>query len=476
MHSIRPTLPQVLARLALILLAFLPVACASAASYYEKGEAAYLEGDFEAASKYYRSAKRKDPELVGIDERIRITEIRLFMKRGDQAVARLDWVGAENAYEEVKYRDSHNPDLPGRLRDMTLARAEHHYLKGSRLLDSGDPFGAIPELERALAFQPEHPHAKTILNKARVEKREREAHAERRYQEGRTALALGEREQALELFAKALQMNPKHTKAREELSLVNSQIANELVALGDGFMKNGHWDLAIQKFQEAAEYDSNHYGLDERMQRAQNEVHADILLVDAQRAFEVGDWPSAFAIFDEAWQLTDAREEFRTRYETSRREYAEDLYSRSQAFELEGRVDDALQCLETIEGLFVEFRDTRQFRVRLVQRKQDVARFYASGTRAQAVCDLVSARDFFTACSIAIENYKDVYARLQVISTSLEQAEQLYARALAAERVRDYPRARILFEECLRVAKPYRDAVQRLAGLPSGSSGDGGNG
>jgi len=473
MHSDRPLLTSFTGKLFLALLAVLPLACASASSYYEKGEKAYLEGDFEAASRHYRSVKRMVPAFEGIDEKIRITEIRLFMRRGDAAVARLDWVAAQEAYEEVRYRDPHNPELPGRLRDMTLARAEHHFLKGSRLFEGGDPFTAIPELERALAFRPDHPQAQVILDQARVARREREAHAERLYQEGRTALTLGLREQALALFAEAVELNPRHAPARQELSDVNVQIARELMAQGDVHMENEKWQEAIRLFREALEYDPNHLGLDARILSAENEAYAEILLVEAHRSFEEGDWPTAFAAFEEAWHLTEKRESFRTRYDTARREYAEDLYSESRSLEIEGRIDGALACLDTIENLYVEYRNTRQFRARLLQRKQDAARFFASGKRAQSVGDLVAARDFFTACKNAIVNYKDVYARLDTIRVSLDQAERLYVRALAAERVEDHARARILFEECLSLAKPYRDALERLAELPSSATGGG---
>ena len=470
MHSDRPLLTSFTGKLFLALLAVLPLACISASSHYERGEQAYLQGDFEAASRHYRSVKRMAPEFEGIDERIRITEIRLFMKRGDAAVARLDWVAAQEAYEEVRYRDPHNPELSGRLRDLTLARAEHHFLKGSRLFEGGDPFNAIPELERALAFRPDHPRTQELLDQARVVRREREAHAERLYQEGRTALTLGQREEALGLFTQAVELDPRHVQARQELSDVNVQIARELVAQGDVHMENEKWREAIRLFREAAEYDPNHLGLDMRILSAENEAYAEILLAEAHRSFEAGEWATAFAAFDEAWHLTESRETFRMRYETARREYAEDLYTESRSLEIEGRIDEALACLDTIENLYVEYRNTRQFRARLVQRRHDAARFFASGKRAQSVGDLVAARDFFTACKNAIANYKDVYARLDMIGVALEQAERLYVRALAAERFDDHARARILYEECLSLAKPYRDAFERLAELSSSAA------
>ena len=463
--------------LGLLLLVLLAGSCASAASHYERAESLYLTGEFEAAAHHYRAAQRKDPELPGIEEKIRITEIRLFMRRGDEAVLRLDWTTAENAYEEVRYRDPHNPDLPGRLRDMTLARAEHHFLKGSRLFESGDPFAAVPELEQALAFHPEHLQAKALLDQARIQRREREAHADRRFQEGRTALALGRREEALALFEEALDMDPSHNQARQELAAVHKAIAAELVADGDENFRSRSWEAAIQCYERAAGHDPDHYGLADRIQRAQNEAYAEVVLARGHAAFEQGDWTTAFAAFDEAWQLTESRETFQTRYETSRREYAGDLYSRSQTFESTGRVDDALACLDTIDALYEDYRDVEAFRARLVQRKLDAARFYASGKRSQARSDLVSAHDFFTACANAIVTYKDVQARLEFVGESLEEAERLYHRGYTAEGLRDYDRARVFYEECLRIARPYRDTAQRLAALPVGAgSGEGGDG
>ena len=453
----------------LVFLLSLTLGCASAGSQFEKGDLAYLNGNYEAALTYYRSAQRKDPLLVGLDEKIRVTEIRMYLQRGDLAVERFEWTGARQAYEEVRYRDPQNSELPGRLQALEHARADHHYRRGLALLEEGNPFEAIGELEEALRFVSDHSRARATLERARAEKRERETLARNAYEDGRRAWRDGKSNDALELLARAVELDPNHAEARNELAEVRHEIAASYVREGDESMDLKSWQAAIAFFGQALEVDPTFLGLDEKMRLARNELRAEEILERGHAAFERGEWQASFLAYDEAWGLTADRESFRGRHETAREQYALELYTSAQTFELDGRIDDALASLDALEAFHPDYRDVDSVRQRLQWRGETARRSYAAGCRAHEAFDLVGAVEHYRACMQAVRGYRDVEGRLRSAHEDLEQAGQYYERALAAERAGDLERARIFLEECLSLAVPYRDALERLALLDPGS-------
>ncbi|MEM1447512.1 MAG: tetratricopeptide repeat protein [Planctomycetota bacterium] len=461
-------------RFALPFLALVPLltlACASAGSQYDRGEAAYLREDYESALRFYQSAQRKDPEFEGIDEKIRITEIRLYMRRGDLAVEQADWDGAKRAYEEVLYRDPQNPDVQARLDGLTEARANHHYRVGQDLLAQENPFDAIGEFEEALNLVPGHERAAASLERARAEKADREERSAKAFTDGREAWSEGRHEEALTLLAQAVELDPRSIEARRTLESARHQMAEVLVAEADQLVADGRFDEAVDTYMQAREYDPEFLGLDERILRAQQEARAVVLVQEGDLAFEGGDWQAAFEAYDEAWYLTSNRAPFRERWETSREQYALLVYTSAQSAELNGDVLAALADLEVLTQIYGEYRDSRTMRRRMEERLDGARRAYEAGCRAQQERDLASAVEHFRSCNRALANFRDTAQRLRDVEHDIETAGELYHRASMAEIANETDRARSLYEECLAVSTPYRDAAKRLTRLQTADAG-----
>ncbi|MEM9382015.1 MAG: hypothetical protein AAGB93_18815 [Planctomycetota bacterium] len=461
-------------RLALPLLALAPLValgCTSAGSQYDRAEAAYLREDYESALRYYQSAQRKDPGFEGIDEKIRVTEIRLYMRRGDLAVEQADWDGAQRAYEEVRYRDPQNPDVQARLDGLTEARANHHFRVGQDMLAQGNPFDAIREFEETLSLLPDHDRAAASLERARADKVDREERSATAFADGSAAWSEGRHAEALTLLEQAVELNPHSVEARRKLDSARHQMAEVLVAEADQLVADGRFDEAVQTYQEAREYDPEFLGLDERILRAEQEARAVVLVREGDLAFEGGDWQAAFEAYDEAWYLTSDRSAFRERWETSREQYALLVYTSAQSAELDGDVLSALADLDVLSEVYGEYRDSRSMRRRMEERLDGARRAYEAGCRAQQRRDLASAVEHLRACDRALANYRDTSQRLRDLEHDIETAGELYHRASMAEIANETERARSLYGECLAISTPYRDAEKRLARLRTSEIG-----
>ena len=157
----------------------------------------YSRTNYALALEHYRAARSRDPGLIGIETKIRDTEIRLYFQRGDDAVERSEWEAAERHYSEVRRLDPGNVEVDKRLAQLKEKRANAHFLQGQRYFGRGNPFDAIAEFEQALTFQPDHPRAAQALERAIVEKRDREARAENSFQQGLRALSIDKLEEAV---------------------------------------------------------------------------------------------------------------------------------------------------------------------------------------------------------------------------------------------------------------------------------------
>src|SRR3989442_1688903 len=131
-------------------------ACQSASSLLDAGNACYIRGDFVGSLDHYSAARRKDPTLPEIDQKIRLAELRLLIQRGDLAVQRSNWQEAERAYQEARRLDPGSEEVAERFQRMAAARANQRFLKGQELLLAGNALEAAAEFEQALVFQPDH--------------------------------------------------------------------------------------------------------------------------------------------------------------------------------------------------------------------------------------------------------------------------------------------------------------------------------
>ncbi|MCZ6794220.1 MAG: tetratricopeptide repeat protein, partial [Planctomycetota bacterium] len=452
----------------LVVLTFLAVAgCRSAASFLEAGNACYVRGDYEASIGHYRSARQKDPALPGIDDKIRLAEVRLTIQRGDTAVQRLQWDDAERAYREAGRLDPGNPEVSERLGRMTASRANHHFQRGQHLLTQGDPFQAIQEFEQTLAVQPNHPRAAEALRRAQAEGQDQKRRAETEFQEGRRAHGAGRFEEAIAHFQRALDMNPYHSAAQRELNRVRRQVAESLVRQGDEFARDGEWSRALDAYGRAREHDPRFPGMGGRIGRAEREVQVMALLADANRAYDRRHWRTAFERFHEAWKMSNDRDRFRERYESARGHLAVEIYEKGQAAEGRGGIEEALGLYRSILAFHPGYRDIRTRCDRLAVNLRTARESHEVASSALEARDLFRAEEEFQRCQQAIPGYRGASARLAEIRSALDRAQDFYQRAVRAESRGENERAHVFFEECLSISIPFRDAASRLSQLRS---------
>lgn len=150
------------ASLPALALAVLLAACAGGGSAYERGMAAFDEGDIRTARVEFLNALQANPG----DRAARVMQARVHLALGDGAAAEAEIM---------------------RARDMGIAeRQTHHLLAHARLLQ-GDPRGALEEATRA---PPAH-----AAYAARIS--------------GRAFVALGDNDQAAAAFARAVALAPR---------------------------------------------------------------------------------------------------------------------------------------------------------------------------------------------------------------------------------------------------------------------------
>lgn len=436
--------------------------CNTGQSRMARGDSLYLRGQYQLALEHYIAAQQKDPTLVGIDSKIRETDIRLYLQRGDEAVQNGKWDIAERSYREVRRIDSTNSEVVDRLRQLSGNRANEHFRRGQKLLGRGNPFDAIAEFEQALTFQPDHPRASESLDRAFKEKHDREADAETAFQDGMRAQSIENLEEAIQYFTSAQNLNPHHPTAEKELRTVKRRYTESLVVKGDAAMARQQWQQAEEIYRKAQGYNARTAGLSQRIRRAQRESRGRKIVAEGNQAFESGDWKAAYERFSQARELT-SDQRFIGRYETAREKYAAKIYRLGQEAERDGDPREALAQYKSIARFYQGYRDADGRAENLDVALRTAERAYSSGILAQEARQLFVAREQFRICAEVVSNFRDVGEKSRAVREALAQAEKLYKRGVEAERRNDAERARILFEECLSIATPFRDVANRLA-------------
>jgi tetratricopeptide (TPR) repeat protein len=437
--------------------------CNSAESQMLRGDAYSQASNYSLALEQYLSARTKDPSLSGIDQRIQTARLRVEIQRGDQAVERKEWDLAERAYNEARRIEPSSSEVGERLKQMATTRANEHFQRGQQLLGRGNPFDAIAEFEQALTFQPDHPRAQAGLDRAIEEKRDRESQAESAFQDGMRALTEEKHESAIQSLTASVNLNPHHPKAERELANARSRYAEALVAEGDAAVARKHWQEAGEFYRKALAQKPGMAGVAQQMRRSEREARGAKLVDDGNRAFERGDWRTAFERFSQAHELTSEPEAFASRLNTARENLASDTYTLAQSAERGGNLEEALARYRTIAQFSPRYRDVEERAERLDVTLRTARRAFDNGCRAQEEGNLREAREQFRICANIFPGYKGVAEKQRAVDEAFAKAESLYTRGAQAEGRGDNERARVLYEECLAIASPFRDAADRLA-------------
>jgi general secretion pathway protein D len=132
--------------------------------------------------------------------------------KGGEAAQKGDWDQAVLSYEQAYKEDPGNKDYKIELRRARFEAAKDHLKRGNRYLDEREFDRAIEEFQRALSFEPTFATAQNAYTTARIMKE-----AQRAYESGLSLLKAGKDEEAKESFARAVELNPAHLEAAEQL-------------------------------------------------------------------------------------------------------------------------------------------------------------------------------------------------------------------------------------------------------------------
>ncbi|MFA6148783.1 MAG: secretin and TonB N-terminal domain-containing protein [bacterium] len=132
--------------------------------------------------------------------------------KGGEAAQKGDWDQAVLSYEQAYKEDPGNKDYKIELRRARFEAAKDHLKRGNRYLDEKEFDRAIEEFRRALSFEPTFATAQNAYTTATILKE-----AQRAHESGLSLLRAGKDEEAKEAFARAVELNPAHLEAAEQL-------------------------------------------------------------------------------------------------------------------------------------------------------------------------------------------------------------------------------------------------------------------
>ncbi len=436
--------------------------CKTAESHMIQGDSHFLRGDFELAIDEYHAATGKDPNLLGVEQKINKARFKLELKRGDLASQSKNWQQAERHYKEAGTIKPNDPSVSQRLQQLLDRRANLHFQEGQKLLGQGNPFHAIAEFEETLAILPTHQRARQAIEAAKNEKKNREETAEEEFQKGLEALERDEYQLAVRLFASANNKNPYHPNAKRELTNARRQLGAQIATQADALFTAQDWKQATQLYRKAIGLHPKLPGLAQKLKQAQQESRAKVLIVEGNKAYQAGDWKTAYQRFAHASELTQAQKEDLSLLTTVKDNLAQEVYIDAQNLEKAGQFEEALNGFREVAGFHPDFRDAKDRAEKLEVALRTARRAYQTACRAQQEHDLRIAREQFRICDELIPNFRDVTKRKKEVEDAFARAALLYNRGVKAQNRGDHDRARILFEECLSITNNYKDVKRRL--------------
>ncbi|MCA9471935.1 MAG: cohesin domain-containing protein [Nitrospirales bacterium] len=139
----------------------------------------------------------------------------------EQMVADGNWDGAVAAYREAVRHDPFNQELQDKLEEVKGRAAEMHYREGRTWLQEHQLPEALQAFQMALGLSPETPEYQAALTDVLRLKEARQA-----LQDGKKLQSLGQLDQAMVHYERAIQLDPSLTQALEGITAI-SQRQNE---------------------------------------------------------------------------------------------------------------------------------------------------------------------------------------------------------------------------------------------------------
>ncbi|GJL65665.1 MAG: type II secretion system protein [Nitrospirales bacterium] len=144
----------------------------------------------------------------------------------EEMVANENWDGAVTAYRDAVREDPFNEELQEKLDDVKGRAAEVHYTHGRKWLKDHRLADALQSFQMALGLVPGKPEYQTALTDVLRLKEARQA-----LQEGKKLQNLGQLDEAMARYERAIQLDPSLTEALNNITAIAQQ-QNEQKAVG----------------------------------------------------------------------------------------------------------------------------------------------------------------------------------------------------------------------------------------------------
>ncbi|GJL61461.1 MAG: type II secretion system protein [Nitrospirales bacterium] len=148
------------------------------------------------------------------------------LHHAEEMVANENWDGAVAAYREAVRQDPFNEELQDKLEDVKGRAAEAHYANGRKWLHDHQLAEALQAFQMALGLVPGKQEYQTALTDVLRLKEARQA-----LQEGKKLQNLGQLEEAMARYERAIQLDPSLTEALDNITAIAHQ-QNEQKAIG----------------------------------------------------------------------------------------------------------------------------------------------------------------------------------------------------------------------------------------------------
>jgi tetratricopeptide (TPR) repeat protein len=335
---------------------------------------------------------------------------------------------------------------------------------------------------------------------------------------GQEAVFADEEHRALELFGRALELDPGNEVATRWIAKCRHKLADRACRRGDERRRAGDLRAALLRYREATDQVAGHPGalagvaavgeiLSKRRERAQEHY------LDGVQALGEQLWPQSWYHMVNAVQMDPAHEKAKERRDDVGERLAEQRYERARDLEKGAHYGAALKeylalresgaPLEGLEARIAHMR--REVEAERLVRAAEMAAFRRDYAEARSLLEqaleqtvteqahisdlliLIRERDFeeryehahilelehqleealasYRAIAEVWPDFRDVKTLISGLESAIQVAAEAHARGQAAEQAGDLPAAIAAYEEAQLVYPGYRELDARIAEL-----------
>lgn len=350
------------------------VACRSA-SYESDGDDFKARGKFREAAEAYRMAGAGTSRASArLNDKYRDSDLSARLEAGRMFLFAGEFTKANEIFNLLAIDAPSSPQVRA-----WLLKSERNYSReltrqGKDRMGVREYDQAIQLFEKALRLDPENGDARDTLARAKMIVKWRAEKGELLWRSGLRAINEAQSEVAESKLSGVADLTNAHPNADEYLSEVRTLIGDGHYRLAKGLEESGRWFGALKEYEQARKLKASPAGLEAAIARMEREVKADQILHSAEMALAKEEFAKAREKFDKALSLSGDKET-RIAIEASmaRLEEARNSAEHKSAIDLElqGDLAGAIDALKTLDSRAPAYNDTRERMDRLKRQLAD---------------------------------------------------------------------------------------------------------